>query len=330
MKSRYTNAIITIALTLSVLSFIWNCTVLDICINEREHNALEITDENRETVKSLLYGNIEDSENIPDMANATQIEYLVLMHKDEITISYGDTNQYRFFIRDAYKNPLTQYIKNEGYKIYLHSPEFTADLAKAVVTGALSCVFIIILVKRKRKITRYKSGTEEDYKDLELRKLSIDDGHDVYEMLEEFTPNEVGPNDSMDKKSFDEFKEWLFKSDENSALTDIADDGRFPQTTYWLFESGIPVGYGKIRPQLTDAMREKGGNIGYAIRPTARGRGLGTRLLALLLVESKKMGLESVLLTIKSDNRESVCIAIKNGGTIKKITSDRYYICIET
>lgn len=57
---------------------------------------------------------------------------------------------------------------------------------------------------------------------------------------------------------------------------------------------------------MTSSLLVEGGNVGYAIVPEARNKGLGKQFLALLLKESKRLGIEDVLLTIKQENKASV------------------------
>ena len=46
----------------------------------------------------------------------------------------------------------------------------------------------------------------------ELRKLSPDDGRDVYDMLQELPRDENGFINGCNGKTYDEFKKWLIKS----------------------------------------------------------------------------------------------------------------------
>lgn len=163
----------------------------------------------------------------------------------------------------------------------------------------------------------------------EIRKLSINDGQDIYEMLQELPADENGFINSVKDKTFDEYKKWLKKSAERAEQAGVVDGWKVPTTTFWLFEDGKPVGIGKVRHSLTDALLENGGNVGYAIRPAARNRGLGKKLLSCLIVESKKIGAGRLLLTIQNHNIASIHVALANGGIIEKITADRHYIWIE-
>ena len=165
--------------------------------------------------------------------------------------------------------------------------------------------------------------------DSHLRKLSINDGHDIYEMLQELPADENGFSNSVKDRTFEEYKEWLKKSAKSAEQTGVVDGWKVPTTVFWFFESDKPVGIGKVRHNLTDALLEQGGNVGYAIRPTARNRGLGKKLLSCLIAESQKIGAGKLLLTIQNHNIASIHVALANGGKIEKITADRHYIWIE-
>ncbi len=164
---------------------------------------------------------------------------------------------------------------------------------------------------------------------LEIRKLSIDDGCDIYEMLQELPAEENGFINSVNGKTFDEYKEWLKRSAKNSEQVGVVDGWKVPETIFWLFENNKPVGFGKIRHFLTDALLENGGNVGYTLRPSARNRGLGKQLLSRLIDESKKIGVAKLLLTIRNHNIPSIHVALANGGKIEKISAEKHYIWIE-
>ena len=165
---------------------------------------------------------------------------------------------------------------------------------------------------------------------LEIRQLSIDDGCDIYEMLQELPADENGFINSVQGETFDKYKEWLKKSAKSSEQAGVVDGWKVPSTVFLLYENNRPVGFGKVRHLLTDALLENGGNVGYAIRPAERDRGLGTRFLALLIVECQKLGVEKILLTVQNHNTQSIHVALANGGKIEKITADKHYIWIES
>jgi len=161
----------------------------------------------------------------------------------------------------------------------------------------------------------------------ELRKLTIEDNADIYEMLQEIPKEENGFLNAINGKTYDEYKQWLLRSDAVSNAIGL-EDWMVPQNTYWLYVDGYPVGFGKLRHRLTDKLRAEGGHAGYTIRPSQRGKGYGTLLLQLLLPEAQKLNIDKILLTIKNYNLASIRVALKNRGSIEKITEERHYIWI--
>ena len=164
----------------------------------------------------------------------------------------------------------------------------------------------------------------------ELKKASLDDGRDVYEMLQEIPREENGLLNHAHGLSFEEFKAWLEKQVRLSALEGVTDGWKVPSTTYWLYADGVPVGFGKLRHFLTDALRREGGHIGYAVAPLCRGKGYGKELLRLLLLEAAGLGIEKALVTIRPNNAPSLAVALSNGGVIAEQTDERVYVWLDT
>jgi predicted acetyltransferase len=99
--------------------------------------------------------------------------------------------------------------------------------------------------------------------------------------------------------------------------TDQERTGKVPQTDFFLLHNRTTiVGRSAVRHWLTPSLKNIGGHIGYRIRPTERRKGYGTLLLALTLLEARKLGLERVLLTCDSDNIGSRKIIERNGGKL--------------
>lgn len=163
---------------------------------------------------------------------------------------------------------------------------------------------------------------------IELRKVAVTDDMDIYEMLQELPADENGFINRAAGMHFDEYKEWLKGKVREAEQTGIVDGWKVPQTTFWLFEDGRPVGCGNLRHFLTEKLLEQGGNIGYSIRPSDRNRGLGKVLLSLLIEESRKIGIDKLLLTIHNENTPSLHVALANGGKIEKTTKERNYVWI--
>lgn len=162
----------------------------------------------------------------------------------------------------------------------------------------------------------------------ELRKLAISDDMDIYEMLQEIPKDENGFINTVNGMTFEEYKEWLIRSDAMSKGIGL-EDWQVPSSTYWLFVEGHPVGKGNLRHYLTDKLRAEGGHAGCAIRQSERNKGYGTILLKMIIEEAKNMNIHKILLTIRNNNVSSIKVALKNNGKIEKTNEQRHYIWID-
>lgn len=103
--------------------------------------------------------------------------------------------------------------------------------------------------------------------------------------------------------------------------------GYVPEDEFWLLEpsSGRMLGSIRLRHWLTPALEERGGHIGYAIRPGERRKGYGSQILAMLLAwlrdpgwqASRGLDLRRVLLTCDTHNAASARIIEANGGVLE-------------
>ena len=94
-------------------------------------------------------------------------------------------------------------------------------------------------------------------------------------------------------------------------------EGFVPQTDYWLVHGDEYLGHIAIRHLLNDTLMQRGGNIGYAIRPSKRRQGYGTIILKLGLEKAKMLGISRALVTCDKDNIASRQIIEKNGGILE-------------
>lgn len=91
--------------------------------------------------------------------------------------------------------------------------------------------------------------------------------------------------------------------------------GWVPDSTYWLTnEENRILGVVNIRHELTDFLLTRGGHIGYGIRPSERKKGYATKLLALALERTKKLGIKKVLVVCDEWNIGSYKTIKNNGG----------------
>ena len=72
-----------------------------------------------------------------------------------------------------------------------------------------------------------------------------------------------------------------------------------------------------IRHRLTPWLLERGGHIGYDVRPSARNNGYATRMLGDSLPIARRLGIADVLVTCDVDNTASRRVIEKNGGQLE-------------
>jgi predicted acetyltransferase len=89
-----------------------------------------------------------------------------------------------------------------------------------------------------------------------------------------------------------------------------------PQTTLWWVCGDEYLGHIDIRHRLTDHLREWGGHIGYAIRPSARRYGHAAAMLAAALPVARELGVDPALLTCAQDNIGSRKVIEANSGVL--------------
>lgn len=155
------------------------------------------------------------------------------------------------------------------------------------------------------------------------------DGRRVWEMLQEFPRVENGFHTPGHGLPIEEFGSFL-KTLEQESLGFGLRPGFVAQTTYWAFDGDLPVGICKLRHTLTPALRITGGHIGYGIRPSQRGKGYGSGMLAQTLVEAAGMGIGKVLITVNESNRASARVAERNGGVLSNRRDGKLYYWITT
>ena len=99
-------------------------------------------------------------------------------------------------------------------------------------------------------------------------------------------------------------------------------EGYVNETVLWLIDGGEHIGNLSLRHELTEHLLKIGGHIGYIISPKHRGKGYGTKILALGLKEAAKLDIEKVLVTCDKTNTASAKIIEKNGGVLENEVAD--------
>lgn len=105
------------------------------------------------------------------------------------------------------------------------------------------------------------------------------------------------------KKVYEKSYEEFYKELELNKHIDEINPNWANQTSYVLIdENGHIYGAANIRHELKGQLIEIGGHVGYAIRPSERGKGYGILQLKLLLQKMYEMGIEKALITCRENN----------------------------
>jgi predicted acetyltransferase len=115
--------------------------------------------------------------------------------------------------------------------------------------------------------------------------------------------------------------EWFLRQVNNPPAHIVLPDGtlgeRVLETQLWYVEGDAFLGSVSIRHRLNDLLAAWGGHIGYAVRPSAQGRGYASAMLAGGLDYARdELGLDRVALTVNLKNLASIRVIEKNGGVL--------------
>ena len=165
---------------------------------------------------------------------------------------------------------------------------------------------------------------------LELRKMNYEDVVEQWKYVTALPKNENGLTNQYEGVSFEEYK--------NSVLPELMmhetpinmPNWFVPETYYYLWDGNILIGEYRIRHYLTDALKTGAGHIGYSIKKEYRGRGYGTRGLALTLELARKIVLEDeIYLRVMKSNIASFRAIQKNGAYIEGENDTHYFMRIK-
>lgn len=105
-------------------------------------------------------------------------------------------------------------------------------------------------------------------------------------------------------------------------------EGWVPASYRWILDDERLVGTITVRHRLNELLLVVGGHIGYAVRPSARRRGVATTALRLALGMAARLGIDPALITCEDDNVASARTIEANAGVLEDVrgTSRRYWV----
>jgi len=147
--------------------------------------------------------------------------------------------------------------------------------------------------------------------------MNYEDAVEQWKYVTALPANENGLTNQYEGISFDEYM--------NSVLPELMmhedpinmPDWFVPETFYYLWDDDVLIGEYRIRHHLTDALKAGAGHIGYSIKKNFRGRGYGTKGLALTLDLARKIvPEEEIYLRVQKNNIPSFKAMCSNGAYI--------------
>ena len=127
----------------------------------------------------------------------------------------------------------------------------------------------------------------------------------------------------------DNYDEWLEKLEEDYTR-EVSEDGVPARTYFFVRENDNKIiGMINIRLALNEKLKKYGGNIGYCIRPTERGKGYNKINLFLGLQVCKAYNIDEVFMDADKDNPASWRTIESLGGVnVREYFEDEYDHCI--
>ncbi len=130
------------------------------------------------------------------------------------------------------------------------------------------------------------------------------------EAYDEYADNGVSAYSFTDSASCDIFA----KFDRYRNERDLPPD-RVGEDKFWLVddEKAYFIGEIAVRHRLNDALRQRGGHIGYGVRYSEWNRGYGTKMQGRALEKAKELHMSPVHISCNYDNLASARVMEKNG-----------------
>ncbi len=165
---------------------------------------------------------------------------------------------------------------------------------------------------------------------LELRKMNYEDVVAQWKYVTALPADENGFTNPYEGISFEEYRDTVLPELMMHEHPVNMPDWFVPDTFYYLWEDGTLLGEFRIRHYLTDALKTGAGHIGYSIRKEYRGKGYGTKGLALTLELARKIvPEEEIYLRVLKSNIPSFRVISRNGGYIAGEDDTHYFMRIK-
>ena len=161
---------------------------------------------------------------------------------------------------------------------------------------------------------------------VELRKMNYEDIVEQWKYVTALPTNENALTNQYEGVSFAEYRDTVLPELMMHEKPINMPEWFVPETYYYLWEDETLIGEYRIRHFLTDSLKAGAGHIGYSIKKDFRGKGYGTKGLALTLELARKIvPEEEIYLRVLKTNIPSFK-AIRNNGAYIAEEDDAHYL----
>jgi predicted acetyltransferase len=148
---------------------------------------------------------------------------------------------------------------------------------------------------------------------LQLREPSLELAASFEEMRDAYLRADEDPWRGRHALAHSDIPAWIRVLNRRAQGEEIP-EGWVPETQYWVLMENAVVGDVELRHPLNERLRQNGGNIGYGVHPSHRGKGIATFALREGLKILAEMNLSEALATCRDDNAPSIRVLEKCGG----------------
>ena len=160
---------------------------------------------------------------------------------------------------------------------------------------------------------------------LELRKMNQDDVIKQWEYVTALPADENGLTNKYNGISFEEYRDVVLPEMMMYETPVDMPEWFVPESFFYLWDGNDIVGEFRIRHYLTETLKMGAGHIGYSVKKEFRGRGYGTKGLALTIDVARKIIVEDEIYFRVMKNNIPSFKAISNNGAYIAADDNTYY-----